>query len=107
MLLLGLYEESLRQSLTICAYYLYIFIKWRKAEITIFNGAQFILILNVFVIYLWLITRLAETNQTPFNFAEGESEFVSGFNIEYGRVGFAWIFISKYARIYSISTIFS
>ena len=55
---------------------------------------------------MFLITRLAETNQTPFNFAEGESDFVSGFNIEYGKVGFALIFIAEYARIYFISTIF-
>lgn len=58
------------------------------------------------IIFLWLITRLAETNRTPFDFAEGESELVSGFNIEYGRVGFALIFMAEYARIYFISTVF-
>ncbi|HAO14944.1 MAG TPA: hypothetical protein DDE71_05235 [Tenacibaculum sp.] len=50
---------------------------------------------------------IAETNRTPFDFAEGESELVSGFNIEYGRVGFALIFIAEYARIIFISVIFS
>ena len=55
---------------------------------------------------LWLITRVAETNRTPFDFAEGESELVSGFNIEYGRVGFALIFIAEYARIYFIAALF-
>merc|ERR1712215_119044 len=56
---------------------------------------------------LWLLTCLAETNRTPFDFAEGESELVSGFNIEYGRVGFALVFMAEYARIYVIGLIFS
>ena len=48
---------------------------------------------------LWFVSCLAETNRTPFDFAEGESELVSGFNIEYGRGGFALIFMAEYARI--------
>jgi len=56
---------------------------------------------------IWLISCLAETNRTPFDFAEGESELVSGFNIEYGSLGFALIFIAEYARIFLIGLIFS
>ena len=48
---------------------------------------------------LWFVTCVAETNRAPFDFAEGESELVSGFNIEYGRVGFALIFLAEYANI--------
>lgn len=55
---------------------------------------------------IWLISCVAETNRTPFDFAEGESELVSGFNIEYGSGGFALIFMAEYARIYFISRLF-
>jgi NADH-ubiquinone oxidoreductase chain 1 len=56
---------------------------------------------------IWIISRLAETNRTPFDFAEGESELVSGFNVEYGGGGFALIFLAEYARILFISFLFS
>jgi NADH-ubiquinone oxidoreductase chain 1 len=58
-----------------------------------------LLLLALPLLVLWVISCVAETNRTPFDFAEGESELVSGFNIEYGAVGFALIFIAEYARI--------
>lgn len=59
------------------------------------------------IVGIWLISCIAETNRTPFDFAEGESELVSGFNIEYGRVMFALIFIAEYASIIFIRIVFS
>lgn len=48
---------------------------------------------------VWVLICLAEANRTPFDTAEGESEIVSGFNIEYGGGLFALIFIREYGII--------
>uniref|UniRef100_A0AAU7BAD7 NADH-ubiquinone oxidoreductase chain 1 n=1 Tax=Notoplectron campbellense TaxID=3073457 RepID=A0AAU7BAD7_9ORTH len=54
----------------------------------------------------WFASCLAETNRTPFDFAEGESELVSGFNVEYSGGGFALIFLAEYSSILFMSMLF-
>nr|AIY61749.1 NADH dehydrogenase subunit 1 [Jugositermes tuberculatus] len=56
--------------------------------------------------FVWFVSCLAETNRTPFDFAEGESELVSGFNVEYGGGGFSLIFLAEYASIIFMSLLF-
>nr|YP_009406991.1 NADH dehydrogenase subunit 1 [Typhlatya monae]ASA39527.1 NADH dehydrogenase subunit 1 [Typhlatya monae] len=65
------------------------------------------LVLTFPLALVWFASCLAETNRTPFDFAEGESELVSGFNTEYSAGGFALIFMSEYASILFMSFLFS
>nr|YP_187589.1 NADH dehydrogenase subunit 1 [Astropecten polyacanthus]BAD86697.1 NADH dehydrogenase subunit 1 [Astropecten polyacanthus] len=53
--------------------------------------------LPLFVI--WFVSTLAETNRAPFDLTEGESEIVSGYNVEYAGGPFAMFFIAEYANI--------
>lgn len=100
---------EIRLVLIIISFILFIF-SYSLTSFRIFQGGiWFIFIL--FPLFIILIIRLlAETNRTPFDLAEGESELVSGFNVEYSRGGFAIIFISEYINILFmriILTIFS
>merc|ERR1712168_1251846 len=56
-------------------------------------------------VFLIFIIALAETNRRPFDFVEGESELVSGFNVEFAGTGFVVLFLSEYLSIIFISNL--
>nr|AOW68746.1 NADH dehydrogenase subunit 1 [Plectus acuminatus] len=65
------------------------------------NSMNILLLSGLFV--MWFICLIAETNRAPFDFAEGESELVSGFNVEYSSSGFVMLFLAEYGSILMLS----
>nr|YP_009995310.1 NADH dehydrogenase subunit 1 [Ochthebius minoicus]QNP09713.1 NADH dehydrogenase subunit 1 [Ochthebius minoicus] len=73
----------------------------------IYQKKLWLLYLSFPLAMIWIVSSLAETNRTPFDFAEGESELVSGFNVEYSSGGFALIFLAEYSSILFMSMLCS
>ena len=69
------------------------------------NSKLFSLIWIFYVLLLFFLSCLAETNRSPFDFSEGESELVRGFNTEYRSVPFIMIFLAEYCSIVFMSLI--
>nr|YP_009441850.1 NADH dehydrogenase subunit 1 [Ips sexdentatus]AOY39603.1 NADH dehydrogenase subunit 1 [Ips sexdentatus] len=94
------YEVSL---ILILLSFLFLIFSFNLSDYMYFQENVWFIFLLLPLSMMFLISLLAETNRSPFDFAEGESELVSGFNVEYSSGGFAMIFLAEYASILFMS----
>ena len=70
------------------------------------GGAAYWYIWPLFPLFaVYLISGIAETNRHPFDVAEGESEIVAGFHVEYSGIGFALFFLAEYMNMILIAVL--
>nr|UPL65272.1 NADH dehydrogenase subunit 1 [Largus sp.] len=94
------YEVSM--ALLMICFFIFIF-SYNFLDFMIYQSNIWFIFISFPLFFCWLSSCLAETNRAPFDFAEGESELVSGFNVEYSGAGFAFIFLSEYMNIVFMS----
>lgn len=68
-------------------------------------GKLAILPFTLVLFLIYLVASLAETNRTPFDIPEGESEIVAGYHTEYSGMKFAMFFFAEYANMYVVSAL--
>lgn len=64
-----------------------------------FQHGVWLFFFRVYFFFCWVVVCVAEVSRTPFDFSEGESELVSGFNVEYGGGLFSIIFVCEYGML--------
>nr|QDI93854.1 NADH dehydrogenase subunit 1 [Tuxedo elongatus] len=96
------YEVSM--ALIIICMMIYVF-SYNFVDFMYYQSNIWFIFISMPLFFCWLSSCFAETNRSPFDFAEGESELVSGFNVEYSSGGFAYIFLAEYSNIIFMSLI--
>nr|YP_009658989.1 NADH dehydrogenase subunit 1 [Altica cirsicola]QCP68718.1 NADH dehydrogenase subunit 1 [Altica cirsicola] len=94
------YEVSLA---LIMMSYLFLILSLNLLDFLKFQEYVWFIYLMMPLCFMWIVSSLAETNRSPFDFAEGESELVSGFNVEYSSGGFVMLFLAEYSNILFMS----
>nr|AKS04202.1 NADH dehydrogenase subunit 1 [Parasagitta elegans] len=93
------YEVSMTVVILLSVYYFYYDMSmYKQLSCVSWNWVAFL---------LFSVSVLAEANRSPFDFAEGESELVSGFNTEYSSVLFVIVFLAEYMSILFMSALCS
>lgn len=106
------YVRSVSQviSYEVCVMVVVMFIVYSFSSLSFFSsrfwglGVNYLFFLP-FLLFVWFIVSLSESNRSPFDFSEGESELVSGFNVEYFGGLFSIIFVVEYGIIIFMSYI--
>jgi NADH-ubiquinone oxidoreductase chain 1 len=79
--------------------YVFLFSFFSFLDLFNLGGGIYFFLLSFPIFFCWFFSCLAETGRSPFDFIEGESELVSGFNTEYFGYYFVFIFLCEYSFI--------
>lgn len=97
--------ETIFSSFIIC--YIFIFKNFNFSTIIIFQKNYKFFSFFFFWISFFLVIFLLETNRSPFDFIEAESELIAGYTNEYGNFLFALYYLGEYFHLFIFSSIFS
>lgn len=95
--------QNLSYEVALIVVFLCFLICYSSINITNYNNIR----IEILIIWrlLWILLSLIERNRAPFDLLEGESELISGFNIEIGRVLFVYLFLREYGILIIIAIV--